>query len=63
MARCFPNILDVTVLENVNLSEDKIVQPPLSCNETELGFCYQSLIYAVSSVDFNHTLISYLHWT
>jgi hypothetical protein len=24
VARCFPNILDSTVLENINLSEDKI---------------------------------------
>jgi hypothetical protein len=29
IARCFPNILDVMVLENVNLSEDKIGRPPL----------------------------------
>jgi hypothetical protein len=29
VALCFPNILGVMVLENVNLSEDKIVRPPV----------------------------------
>jgi hypothetical protein len=29
VARCFPNIFDVMVLENINLSEDKIGRPPL----------------------------------
>jgi hypothetical protein len=45
VARCFPNILDVIVLENVNLFSDKIGRPPLSSYETELDFCHQSLIY------------------
>jgi hypothetical protein len=63
VARCFPNILDAMVLENINLSEDKIGRPPLWSNETELDFCHQLLMYAVSSVYFNHTLISYVHWT
>jgi hypothetical protein len=58
VARCFPNILDIMVLENINLSEDKIGRLPLWSNETELDFCHQSLIYAVSRVYFNHMLIS-----
>jgi hypothetical protein len=29
VAHCFPNILDVMVLENINLSSDKKGQPPL----------------------------------
>jgi hypothetical protein len=40
VARCFPNILDVIVLENVNLSSDKIGRPLLWSNETELDFCH-----------------------
>jgi hypothetical protein len=60
--RCFPNILNV---ENVNLSEDKIGRPPLWSYETDLDsdFSHQSPTYAVSSVHFKHTLISYVHWT
>jgi hypothetical protein len=57
VAHCFPNILDVMVLENVNLSEDKIGLPPLWSNETDSDFCHHSPTYAVSSVYFNHTLI------
>jgi hypothetical protein len=60
-ARCFPNILDVIVRENVNLCEDEIGRPQVWANETELDFCHQSLIYAVSSVYFNFTLISSVH--
>jgi hypothetical protein len=62
VAHCFPNILDVMVLENVNLSEDKIWRPPLWRNEKDSNFCHQSPTYAVISVYFKHTLISYLHW-
>jgi hypothetical protein len=61
VALCFPNILDVMVLQNVNLSEDKIGRPPVWSNDTDVDFCHQSLIYAVSSVYFNRTLISYAH--
>jgi hypothetical protein len=43
-ALCFPNILDVMVLENINLSEDKIGRLALWSNETELDFYHQSLI-------------------
>jgi hypothetical protein len=32
VARCFPTILDVMILENINLSEDKIGQPPFWSN-------------------------------
>jgi hypothetical protein len=35
VARCFPNILDVIVFENINLSEDKIVRPPYWSNDTD----------------------------
>jgi hypothetical protein len=56
----FPNILDVMVLQNVNLSEDKIGRPPLWSNDTDVDFCHQSLIYAVSRAYFNRTLISYV---
>jgi hypothetical protein len=33
VARCFPNILDAIVLENIKLSEDKIRRPPLWSND------------------------------
>jgi hypothetical protein len=33
VARCFPNILDVMVFENINLSEDKIGRPPFWSND------------------------------
>jgi hypothetical protein len=59
----FSKYFRLMVLENVNLSSDKIGRPPMWSNETELDFCHQSLIYAVSSVYFNHTLISYVHGT
>jgi hypothetical protein len=29
VAHCFPNIIQVMVLENINLSEDEIERPPL----------------------------------
>jgi hypothetical protein len=32
VARSIPNILDAMVLENINLSEDKIGRPPLWSN-------------------------------
>ena len=41
-------------LENINLSSDKIGQPPLWSNETDSDFCHQSPTYAVSSVYINH---------
>jgi hypothetical protein len=55
VAHCYPNILDAIVLENINLSEDKIGRSALWSNEKELDFCHQSLMYGVSSVCFNHT--------
>jgi hypothetical protein len=61
VARCFPNILDVMILENINLSEDEVGQPPLRSNEADSDFCHQSPTYAVSSVYFNHTLIWYIY--
>jgi hypothetical protein len=36
VASCFPNMLNVVVLENINLSEDKIGHLPLWYNETYL---------------------------
>jgi hypothetical protein len=48
-ALCFPNILDVMVLQNVNLSEDKLGRPPL---------CYNFLSLIGCSAYFNRTLIS-----
>jgi hypothetical protein len=42
VAHCFPNILDIMVLENINLSEDKIGRPLLWSNETDSDFCRQS---------------------
>jgi hypothetical protein len=63
VARCFPNILDVMVLENINFSSDKIGRPPLWSTEVDLYFFNQSPTYAVKSVYFNHTLISYIHWS
>jgi hypothetical protein len=51
------------ILENVNLSSDKMGRPPLWSNETDSDFCHQSPTYTVSSVYFNHALISYVHWT
>jgi hypothetical protein len=49
--------------ENVYLSSDNIERSQLRSNETDSDFCHQSPTYAVSSVYFNHTLISYVHWT
>jgi hypothetical protein len=57
VARCFPNILYVIVLENI------IGRPPYWSNDRDLVFCHQPFIYAFSSVYFNCTLISYVHWT
>jgi hypothetical protein len=59
--RCFPNILDVMVLENVNLSADKIGRPPFWSNNTDWDFYHHSVIYTLSGVYFNRTLISYVH--
>jgi hypothetical protein len=42
VARCFPNILDVMVFENVNLSSDEIGLPPLWSNEKDFDFCHHS---------------------
>jgi hypothetical protein len=61
VACCFPNILGVMVFANVNLSSDKIGQSPLWSNKTDSDFCHQSATYAVRSVYFNNTLISYVH--
>jgi hypothetical protein len=57
----FFKYLDVMVLENINLSEDKIGRPSLWSNDTDLDFCHQSVIYAVRIVYFICTLISYEH--
>jgi hypothetical protein len=57
VARCFPNILDAMVLENINLSEDEIGRPPLWSNEIELDFCHQLLIYVVSKCIFQPQVI------
>jgi hypothetical protein len=57
VALYFLNILDAMVLENMNLSSDKIGRPPLWSND----FCHQSATKAVSSAYFNRTLISYEH--
>jgi hypothetical protein len=53
VARCFPDILDVMTLDNVNLSSDKIGRSPLWSYETDSDFCHQTPTYAVSSVYFN----------
>jgi hypothetical protein len=37
VALCFPNILDAMVIENINLSEDRIERPLLWSNE-RVGF-------------------------
>jgi hypothetical protein len=64
----FPNILDVMVLENIDLSEDninvssdKIGRSLLWSVDTDIDFCHQSVIYATSIVYFNRTLISRVH--
>jgi hypothetical protein len=61
VALFLPNNLGVMVLENVNLSSDKIRRPPVRSNDTDVDFCHQSVIYVVSSVYFNRTLISFVH--
>jgi hypothetical protein len=61
VALCYPNILEDMVLQNVNLSEDKKRPLQLWSNDTDVGFCHQSVIYDVSSVYFNRTLISYVY--
>jgi hypothetical protein len=60
LACWFPNILDLMVLENIKISLDKTRRPPWWSSETDLDFCHQSATYDVSSVYFNHTLISYV---
>jgi hypothetical protein len=61
VALCFPNILGVMALENINLSEDKTERLQVWSNDADVDFCHQSVIYAVSSVYFNRKLISYVH--
>jgi hypothetical protein len=62
VAHCFPNILDVMVLENKKkLSEDEIGPQLLGSYKTGLDFCHQLPTFAVSSENFNHTLILYVH--
>ena len=63
VALCFPNILDVMVLENINLSSDRNRATVTVSNGTDVDFCHQSVIYTDSSAYFNCTLISYVHWT
>jgi hypothetical protein len=60
VAHCFPNIFDAIVLENINLSEDKIGRQGLWPDETKLDFSQQTLVYGVNRVYFNHTLIPYV---
>jgi hypothetical protein len=55
---CFPNILDVMILENINLSSDNNRATLLWSNDTDLDFCHLSVIYPVRGVHFNCTLIS-----
>jgi hypothetical protein len=47
VAHCFPNILDVIVLENINWSEDEISRPPYCSNERDLVVyvCFQQCIF------------------
>jgi hypothetical protein len=54
VALCFPNILDVMVLENINLSQDKIGRPPFWSNETDLDFCPRRL-HRLSAVNISTT--------
>jgi hypothetical protein len=61
VALSFQNIFDAIVLENINLSEDKKGRPPVWSNDTDVGFCHQSVIYPGSRVYFNRKLISYVH--
>ena len=61
VARCFPNILDAMVLENLNLSSDKIGRPTFWSNEAGLDLYNQSRTCAVSCVYVNHILISYIY--
>jgi hypothetical protein len=46
VTRCFPNILDVMIVENINLPEDTIGRPPLSYCRIDLDFCHLSAIYS-----------------
>jgi hypothetical protein len=63
VALCFSNIFGVMVLENIDLSEDKIGRPPVWSNDTDVDFCHQLVEYkyAVSNVYFKYKLISYVH--
>jgi hypothetical protein len=61
VARCFPNILDVIVLENIKMSWDKIWRLPWWSNEIDFDSCHLSATWDVSSVYFNRTLIPYVN--
>jgi hypothetical protein len=50
VALCFPNILDVMVLKNINCLQIEIGRPSLWSNDTGLDFCHQSNIYTLSAV-------------
>ena len=63
VALCFPNILEVMVLENINLSSDRNRATVTVSNGTDVDFCHQSVIYTDNSAYFNCTLILYVHWT
>jgi hypothetical protein len=49
------------MLENINLSSDTNRATVVVANDADLDFCHQSVIYTVSSVYFNCTLISFVH--
>jgi hypothetical protein len=54
VARYFLNILDVMVLENINLSSDKIGRPPLWSNETDLDTLYRLSAVCTSTARLFH---------
>jgi hypothetical protein len=60
---CFPDILGVMVLEDINLFEDEVWRPPLWSNETDLDFCQQSPTYKLSAVFISttHKFHNYVH--
>jgi hypothetical protein len=60
LRRCFPNIFDITVLENANLSEDKIGRPPLWSNDTDLDFCHHAVAYITCQQCIYQPLINFI---
>jgi hypothetical protein len=50
VAHCFPSILDVMILENINLCSDEMGRPPLQSNEKKTWISVIRRLYMLSAV-------------